>query len=135
MGFAVSFSFKPDPRQARASRTAYRAAAVAALAALALLFAGPASAQSPPAAGPAAEAKPQDKMIIDADELVYDKDKNIVTANGSVQLFYQGRVLQADRVIYDRNTKRVYAEGHAKMTDEHGDVDVRQPVRAQRRFP
>ena len=31
-------------------------------------------------------------------------------------------MLQADRVIYDRNTKRVYAEGHAKMTDEHGDV-------------
>ena len=122
MGFAVSFSFKPNPRPARASRTGVLAAAVAALAALALLFACPASAQSPPVGGPAAEAKPQDKMIIDADELVYDKDKNIVTANGSVQLFYQGRVLQADRVIYDRNTKRVYAEGHAKMTDEHGDV-------------
>ena len=70
----------------------------------------------------ASEAKPQDKLVIDADELVYDKDKNIVTASGSVQLFYQGRVLQADRVIYDRATKRVYAEGHAKMTDEHGDV-------------
>ena len=41
---------------------------------------------------------------------------------GSVQLFYQGRVLQADKVIYERATKRVYAEGHAKMTDEHGDV-------------
>ena len=122
MGFAVSFSFKPDPRPARAARTGVLAAAVAALAALALLFAGPASAQSPPAGGPSTQAKPQDKLIIDADELVYDKDKNIVTASGSVQLFYQGRVLQADRVIYDRNTKRVYAEGHAKMTDEHGDV-------------
>ena len=41
---------------------------------------------------------------------------------GSVQLFYQGRVLQADRVTYDRASKRVYAEGHAKMTDEHGNV-------------
>ena len=121
MGFAVSFSFEPNPRPARAVRTGVLAA-VAALAALALLFAGPALAQSPPAGGQSTEAKPQDKLIIDADELVYDKDKNIVTASGSVQLFYQGRVLQADRVIYDRNTKRVYAEGHAKMTDEHGDV-------------
>ena len=122
MGFAVSFSFEPNPRPARAVRTGVLAAAVAALAALALLFAGPALAQSPPAGGQSTEAKPQDKLVIDADELVYDKDKNIVSAVGSVQLFYQGRVLQADRVIYDRNTKRVYAEGHAKMTDEHGDV-------------
>jgi LPS-assembly protein len=132
MGFAVSFSFEPNPRPARIARTGVLAAAVAALAALAFLFAGPASAQStppsrasaqsPPAGGQSTEAKPQDKLVIDADELVYDKDKNIVSAVGSVQLFYQGRVLQADRVIYDRNTKRVYAEGHAKMTDEHGDV-------------
>ena len=69
-----------------------------------------------------AQAKPQDKLVIDADELVYDKDKNTISAVGSVQLFYQGRVLQADRVTYDRATKRVYAEGHAKMTDEHGNV-------------
>jgi LPS-assembly protein len=122
MGFAVSFSFERHPRRARAARTGVLAAAVVALSVLALLFAAPTSAQSPPAGAPPAEAKPQDKMIIDADELIYDKDKNIVTASGSVQLFYQGRVLQADRVIYDRNTKRVYAEGHAKMTDERGDV-------------
>jgi len=120
MGFAVSFSPKPDRRPARAARA--RVLAVAALAALAVLFLGPATAQSPPAAGQSTQAKPQDKLVIDADELVYDKDKNTVTASGSVQLFYQGRVLQADRVIYDRATKRVYAEGHAKMTDEHGDV-------------
>jgi LPS-assembly protein len=122
MGFAVSFSFERHPRRARAARTGVLAAAFVALSVLALLFAGPTSAQSPPTGAPPAEAKPQDKMIIDADELIYDKDKNIVTASGSVQLFYQGRVLQADRVIYDRNTKRVYAEGHAKMTDERGDV-------------
>jgi len=120
MGFAVSFSYEPDPRPARAARATVLA--VAALVALALLLAGPAWAQAQPAAGQSTEAKPQDKLVIDADELVYDKDKNTVTASGSVQLFYQGRVLQADRVIYDRATKRVYAEGHAKMTDEHGDV-------------
>src|SRR5665811_1828905 len=68
------------------------------------------------------QANSPDKLLIDADQLIYDKDKNTVTAEGSVQLFYQGRVLQADRVIYDRASKRVYAEGHAKMTDEHGNV-------------
>ena len=80
------------------------------------------AAQSPPAQPAAEAAKTADKLVIEADELVYDKDKNTVSAVGSVQLFYQGRVLQADRVVYNRATKRVYAEGHAKMTDEHGDV-------------
>src|SRR5260370_20146029 len=46
----------------------------------------------------------------------------MVAAVGNAQLYYQGRVLEADKVIYDRNSKRVYAEGHAKMTDERGDV-------------
>ena len=70
----------------------------------------------------ASDKKAPEKLVIDADQLVYDKDKNTVSAIGSVQLFYQGRILQADRVTYNRATKRVYAEGHAKMTDEHGDV-------------
>ena len=82
----------------------------------------PSVAQSAPAVAEATQPKAPDKLIIDADELVYDKDKNTITAQGSVQLFYQGRVLQADRVIYDRATKRVFAEGHAKMTDERGNV-------------
>ena len=120
MGFAVSFSFEFNPRLKRAARTALWLA-IAAVAACAQLFAGPAAAQTPPPAQ-STQAKPPDKLVIDADELVYDKDKNTISAVGSVQLFYQGRVLQADRVTYDRASKRVYAEGHAKMTDEHGDV-------------
>ncbi len=120
MGFAVSFSFEFNPRMKRAARTALWLA-IAAVAACAQLFAGPAAAQTPPPAQ-STQAKPPDKLVIDADELVYDKDKNTISAVGSVQLFYQGRVLQADRVTYDRASKRVYAEGHAKMTDEHGDV-------------
>ena len=120
MGFAVSFSFEFNPRMKRAARTALLLA-IAAVAACAQLFAGPAAAQTPPPAQ-STQAKPPDKLVIDADELVYDKDKNTISAVGSVQLFYQGRVLQADRVTYDRASKRVYAEGHAKMTDEHGDV-------------
>jgi LPS-assembly protein len=126
MVFAVSSSFKPIPRRARGARAACAgllALAVAGLAAWACLVASPVAAQTqPPTTAKPTEAKPQDKLVIDADELVYDKDKNTVTAQGSVQLFYQGRVLQADKVIYERAAKRVYAEGHAKMTDEHGDV-------------
>ncbi|MBV9288079.1 MAG: LPS-assembly protein LptD, partial [Hyphomicrobiales bacterium] len=78
--------------------------------------------QAPPPGKPISAGQAPEKLVIEADQLVYDKDKNTVTAVGSVQLFYKGRALQADRVIYNRMTKRVYAEGHAKMTDERGDV-------------
>jgi LPS-assembly protein len=62
------------------------------------------------------------KMLVEAAELRYDADKNIVSAEGNVRLYYKDRVLEADRVVYDRNTGRVYAEGHAKLTDRNGTV-------------
>jgi LPS-assembly protein len=60
------------------------------------------------------------RMLVDAREIVYDRDNDRVTALGDVQLHYQGKVLEADKVIYDRKTKRVYAEGNAKLTDTDG---------------
>ena len=121
MGYAVSSSLDPDPRVARLRQTALLIFGALALCLVSLGSITTAGAQSP--AGETSQpVKAPDKLVIDADELVYDKDKNTVSAVGSVQLFYQGRILQADRVTYNRATKRVYAEGHAKMTDEHGDV-------------
>lgn len=64
----------------------------------------------------------QSRLLVEAKELVYDNDKNIVSARGDVELNYQGRTLQADRVIYDRNTGRVYAEGNARLTEPTGNV-------------
>ncbi len=73
---------------------------------------------------PAAAAGPvkADRLVVEARQLTYDKDKNIVTAEGNVQLYYQGRILEADKVTYDRNTSRVYAEGNAKLTETDGSV-------------
>jgi LPS-assembly protein len=62
------------------------------------------------------------KMFVEADELRYDTDKNIVSAEGNARVYYKDRVLEADRVVYDRNTGRVYAEGHAKLTERDGTV-------------
>ncbi len=63
-----------------------------------------------------------DKMIVEANELVYNKDKNTVSAEGNARVYYEGRVLEADRIVYDRNSGRVYAEGHAKLTTKDGTV-------------
>jgi LPS-assembly protein len=64
----------------------------------------------------------QDRLLVDAKEIVYDNDRNTVSASGDVQLNYQGRTLQADRVIYNRTTGRVFAEGNARLTDASGAV-------------
>lgn len=67
----------------------------------------------------AEEAKP---LVIDADELVYDRDNERVSASGNVKLYYMGKILEADIVTYDQKTKRVTASGHAKLTEPGGDV-------------
>ena len=101
------------------------AARTCACAALALGVFGaalPALSQAAPAAGGAAaapEAK-KDRLLVEAKQLVYNRDTNVVSADGNVQLYYQGRVLEADKVIYDRNANRVFATGHAKLTEADG---------------
>lgn len=67
-------------------------------------------------------AKPQERMVVDARELVYDKDNNTVSAVGDVQILYQGRTIEADRVVYDRQSKRVVATGNARITEANGTV-------------
>jgi LPS-assembly protein len=63
------------------------------------------------------------KMFVEAAEMRYDSEKNIVSAEGNARVYYKGRVLEADRVVYNRNTNRVYAEGHAKLTESDGTVE------------
>ena len=69
-----------------------------------------------------AQTASPERMAVEAQELIQDNTKNTVTAHGNVQVYYKGRTLEADQVIYDRNTSRVYAEGHAKLTEKDGQV-------------
>jgi LPS-assembly protein len=62
------------------------------------------------------------RLLVEAKEIVYDNDRNTVSAVGDVELNYGGRTLQADRVTYDRRTGRVYAEGNARLTEANGSV-------------
>ena len=94
--------------------------------------ASPAAGQTVPANKGAASASPagkssavqpeakKDRLLVEAKQLIYNRDSNVVTADGNVQLYYQGRVLEADKVIYDRTANRVFASGHAKLTEADG---------------
>lgn len=92
-------------------------------AAAAAALVGGAAAQSRPKVPSAAQAgKPGERLLVEAAELIYDNDKNTVTARGNAELHYGPRTLQADRVRYDRASSRVFAEGNVRLTDETGAV-------------
>ncbi|MGA0595745.1 LPS-assembly protein LptD [Enterovirga sp. CN4-39] len=62
------------------------------------------------------------RLLVDAREIIYNNDRNTISASGDVEMNYEGRTLQADRITYDRNTGRVYAEGNVRLTDTSGAV-------------
>ena len=67
---------------------------------------------------------PNDRMLLEADELVYDYDNQIVTAVGNVQIYYTGYVVIADRVIYNQATARLKAVGNVRITEPTGNVII-----------
>jgi LPS-assembly protein len=80
------------------------------------------SVPSPSAAAPVASQDANARMVVEAQEMVYDEKNNTVIAQGHVQVLYKGRLLEADRVVYDRKTSRVFAEGHAQLTEVNGTI-------------
>lgn len=57
-----------------------------------------------------------------ADEVVYDQNEQVITAQGNVEVAYEGNTLFADRVVYDRRTDEARAEGNIRLVDRNGDV-------------
>jgi LPS-assembly protein len=126
-GHAANRVFRARPR--RRGQSAVIAAAVVRLALCAAVIVAamigandPAAATLDSAPPKPAAGQPPDKMFVEANELRYDTVKNTVSAVGDARVYYKGRVLEADRVTYDRNTGRVFAEGHAKLTETDGTV-------------
>jgi LPS-assembly protein len=78
---------------------------------------------SAPAAPPAPVADdglgPKD-VYVEADEVVDDHDKKVVTATGHVEMRYQGRTLRADSVTYNSVTGVAHAAGHVVMINPDG---------------
>lgn len=60
------------------------------------------------------------RMLLAADELIYDRDKKIVTAQGHVQIEYDGNKVVAERVIYNQQTRHVIALGNVEIIEANG---------------
>ncbi|MET0364219.1 MAG: LPS assembly protein LptD [Sphingobium sp.] len=73
---------------------------------------------APLVAPPAAE----DELSFTADQLLYDNDRDVVTAQGNVLASRQGNVMRADMVTWDRKTGKVVAKGDVSITDPKGNI-------------
>jgi LPS-assembly protein len=70
----------------------------------------------------AAENLAGKEMLLQADTAVYDDKTKIVSAQGHVEIDYDGRILLADSVNYNQNTDIVTADGHVSLLDKTGNV-------------
>lgn len=61
----------------------------------------------------------QDSATLIADHLEIAGDQQLI-AQGSVEVFHQGRRLTASRIIYDQRTDRLRIEGPIRLTDAGG---------------
>ena len=61
-----------------------------------------------------------DRLVVSAKELVYNKDKQQISAYDGVELSYQGQSVLADRVTYDQKNNRVTASGRVQIIDREG---------------
>ncbi|HEY4078060.1 MAG TPA: LPS assembly protein LptD [Rhizomicrobium sp.] len=105
--------------------SAVRLAALSACALMPLLAqAAPLRGKAPdPLPKPAPKQAPkQTPVLLQADEVVYDDDKQIVSAVGNVEVNDNGRTLLAERVDYDQANDKVIASGHVSIIDTRGNV-------------
>lgn len=66
------------------------------------------------------QSDPDAKMLLQADNLIYDRDRQVVTAAGSVQIEYDGNRLVAREVTYNQQTKRMIARGDVEIIERDG---------------
>lgn len=114
-----------------AGRTAERApSGWAALAAVLAVSVSPAAlAQTEPATAPAPAAQ-SESVLLEADELIDDQEARTITAQGDVQVRYQGRTMRADRLIYDLTSGAIRASGNVQIVLEDGSVTYAEEIEA-----
>lgn len=63
---------------------------------------------------------PDAELLLEADTIVYDNDRNTITAEGGVQIDYDGHKLVARSVTYHQATARLVASGGVEIIDRQG---------------
>ncbi|CAN7351397.1 LPS assembly protein LptD [Phenylobacterium sp. LjRoot219] len=108
---------------------------LAGAAVVAMLAHSPANAQAsggtetaaPSAEAPSPDGLADDELYLEADRLTRDDKNGRTTAEGSVEIRYQGRTLRADRVVYDEGVEGkpgvIRAFGHVQLINADGTIE------------
>ncbi len=110
-----------------AERTPFGWAALAA--ALAMTVSTTAMAQAQSTAPPAPTAQ-SENVLLEADEIINDEAAQTITAQGDVQVRYQGRTMRADRLVYNLETGEIRAIGDVQISLEDGTVTYAEEIEA-----
>jgi LPS-assembly protein len=70
---------------------------------------------------PGIQAAAEPIIDFSADQVVYDTNADVVTAEGQVRMARDGNYLAADQVTWDRKSGRVFAEGNVVAVNPEGD--------------
>jgi LPS-assembly protein len=81
----------------------------------------PGTSAQPPANGSAA-SKPDQPVLVTADELQYQQDLGLVIAKGHVELSQNNQILLADTITYNQRNDTVTASGNVSITQPTGDI-------------
>ncbi|UTO29165.1 LPS-assembly protein LptD [Bartonella harrusi] len=63
---------------------------------------------------------PVNPLSLSADELIYNRDDNTVSAQGNVQIEYDDNKVFAKKVIYNQKTGRIIAQGNVEIVQKDG---------------
>lgn len=114
-----------SPRR-RPPRSAGKRALLAG-AALALLCATPVFAQpGQPATTP--DGLQPDEMYMEADEVIREDDAGITTAQGNIEIRYDGRTLRANKLVYNDQTGVIRAYGDITVVNSDGTFEFAQEM-------
>jgi LPS-assembly protein len=61
-------------------------------------------------------------MLLQADELIYDKKNDQIIAKGNVEVYYKNYALVADNLTYDQKAKTLNAVGNVRIKEPDGGV-------------
>ena len=70
----------------------------------------------------ASDQAPPERASWAADEVIYDQQNDVITAEGNVEVTYEGNTLYADKVVYNRITDEVSAHGDIRLVDRNNNV-------------
>lgn len=59
-------------------------------------------------------------LLLQADELIYDRENNTVIAKGNVEVYYKNYALRADSLTYDQSANTLNAIGNVRIKEPDG---------------